>query len=233
MTLLKMKLILHLALAYLTWPRKPAFIILHSVWSEGGAAANQPQLLTQISVGESQQFCSLYAFVFQQLCRSITVHFGTQSSVATGHPLQWKNEWKNTPDRDTQSWTPHTNRWPYRCAVDHEHLSEMGRQAFCCEMSGGGAVASDLLGWLSIEGLQPKRKIAGHTTAEVRLSSRMLAASAELQRAAFRWHLKPINVAESEYRNVCVCVACLLLVTVIFLSLLFSHHSNIGWQIPS
>lgn len=38
-------------------------------------------------------------------------------------------------------------------APDCEHLSEKGRKALCCEMSGGEIVASDLVGWLNTEEL--------------------------------------------------------------------------------
>lgn len=72
-----------------------------------------------------------------------------------------KHRMKNTLDHDTQSQVPHVNRLSYRCAADREHLSEMGREALYCEMSGGDDVASDLVGWLNTEELRPKRKLVG------------------------------------------------------------------------
>lgn len=56
---------------------------------------------------------------------------------------------------------PHVNRLSYRCAADREHLSEMGREALYCEMSGGDVVASDVVGWLNAEELGPKWNLVG------------------------------------------------------------------------
>lgn len=242
-----MKLIVHLPLAYPTWPREPAFItfalgVIRRGRSSQSAVASHTDFCVWIP---TILFC--LRFYFSTTSRKHNCPLREPIESGDRPPAVVTNEWKNTPDRDARSRAPHANRWPYRCAVDREHLSGMGRQAFCCEMSGGGAVASDLLGWLKNRRAAAK---AGDRRSHDRLilplrcvchRGRWRPLLQELQRAASECHFKPINVAECEHRNVCVSICmCVCWLSALgncclFLSLwvLFSHHSNMGWQMNS
>lgn len=129
---------------------EPKFITFALSVIRSTATADKPKPLEQISAGESRRF------PFRQRRRSVNIHSRNHSSVATGHPPQRQTNGKNPLQTVTHGVGPDINRSPYRCAVDREHLSERGRKAFCCEMSGGGGVVSDLVGWLNTEGLRPK-----------------------------------------------------------------------------
>lgn len=133
---------------------------------------------------------------------------------------------------------PHVNRLSYRCAADRDHLSEMGREALYCEMSGGDGVASDLVGWLNTEELWPKRKLVGQHARpilQLRWAHRykMLVANCTApNRASIEWHLKSQNVAECGQWIILLFFLSFCSLSFVFFPLrrLSSHHSNIAWQ---
>lgn len=222
--LLRMKLIVHLLSP--TWPPSLHSSHLRMPWSE---APRQPIRC----LSHRFPWVKPNVFFIDKKCN----HFRNQSSVATVYPPQWQtNEKKKT----------HSRAWHTELGAKHQQVAlSLRRGPWALEWNGQrGFVLCDEWRWrccLWSDCLAGYRgaaaKVEDHRsarprdfTAEAGLSSRMLVANAELQRAGLEWHFKPVNVAECGHRNAraCVCLgnSCL------FLSqrLLFSHHSNAGWQ---
>lgn len=167
MTQLKVELTIHLQslcpVVCLHRPTSPHSSLLRlgdeSKW-------NQSSLSTEVTLQHRRLQVNLHDFSFSIFFfdNSAEVSLSAQRTnrvwqLATHYSD--KHRMKNTLDHDTQSQVPHVNRLSYRCAAHLEHLSEMGREALYCEMSGGDGVASDLVGWLNTEEPRPKRKLVG------------------------------------------------------------------------
>lgn len=173
-----------------------------------------------------------------------TFSLSTRSVTTSGTNRVWQLSTHHS-DRQMKKRKKHSRAWHTELGAKHQQALSLCRGPWALEWNGQrGFLLCDewrwrcclwsgcLAGyWGAAAKVEDHRSARPHDfTAEAGLSSRMLVANAELRRAGLKWHFKPVNVAECGHRNAraCVCLgnSCL------FLSqrLLFSHHSNTGWQ---